>query len=405
MKYLIIGGSIAAATAVNVIRANRPQAEIQIIADEAMPFYYRALIPFLLDGSRTVEDILFTEQPAEDERVQFRHDRCIGVDPRQGIIRLASGRSLSYNKLLLASGSSSLIPDIPGIDCHGVFTLRNMDEAFMVRDYLKGCRTAVVVGGALAGIKMAEALHRTGVEVAVVERLPHILPFIADTETADRMSRRLCETGLEIHTDDSAEEILVADDGRARAVRLASGKRVAADLVLLMVGVQPNVEFLAGSGIDIDLAVLTDREMQTSVPDIYAAGDMVQIHDPVLGKDVVSALWGNAVHMGRTAGFNMSGIKAFVPPLLSSFNSTEIAGLPVISAGLLHTQAPSQRYAVYTEARGENYRKLVFEQDRLAGMIFVGNINRAGVYTNLVRNRIPLGKRRDTVIREIMEAI
>lgn len=405
MKYLIIGGSIAAATAVNVIRANRPQAEIQIIADEAMPFYYRALIPFLLDGSRTVEDILFTEQPAEDERVQFRHDRCIGVDPRQGIIRLASGRSLSYNKLLLASGSSSLIPDIPGIDCHGVFTLRNMDEAFMVRDYLKGCRTAVVVGGALAGIKMAEALHRTGVEVAVVERLPHILPFIADTETADRMSRRLCETGLEIHTDDSAEEILVADDGRARAVRLASGKRVAADLVLLMVGVQPNVEFLAGSGIDIDLAVLTDREMQTSVPDIYAAGDMVQIHDPVLGKDVVSALWGNAVHMGRTAGFNMSGIKAFVPPLLSSFNSTEIAGLPVISAGLLHTQAPSERYAVYTEARGENYRKLVFEQDRLAGMIFVGNINRAGVYTNLVRNRIPLGKRRDTVIREIMEAI
>ena len=101
----------------------------------------------------------------------------------------------------------------------------------------------------------------------------------------------------------------------------------------------------------------------------------------------------------------MCGIKAFVPPLLSSFNSTEIAGLPVISAGLLHTQAPSQRYAVYTEARGENYRKLVFEQDRLAGMIFVGNINRAGVYTNLVRNRIPLGKRRDTVIREIMEAI
>ena len=255
-------GNIAAATAVNVIRANRPHAEIQVIADEAVPFYYRALIPFLLDGSRTVEDILFTDQPTDDERVQFRHDRCIGVNPQQGFIGLASGGTLPYDKLLLASGSSSLIPDIPGVDSRGVFTLRNMDEALMVRDYLKGCRTAVVVGGALAGIKMAEALQRTAVQVSVVEQLPHILPFIADTETADRMSRKLHATGLEIYTDDSAEEILVAD-GKAIAVRLSSGKRVAADLVLLMVGVQPNIEFLADSGIDIDQAVVTDQDMQT----------------------------------------------------------------------------------------------------------------------------------------------
>ncbi|MCI5132760.1 MAG: hypothetical protein D3904_14885 [Candidatus Electrothrix sp. EH2] len=252
---------------------------------------------------------------------------------------------------------------------------------------------------------MGEPFNHSHFHTCTVQGFSH---FDAGQSTADRMSRRLCATGMEIHTDDSAEEILVTDDGRAKAVRLASGKRVAADMVLLMVGVQPNVEFLAGSGIAVDQAVLTDREMRTSVPDIYAAGDMVQIHDPVLDKDVVSALWGNAVHMGRTAGFNMSGIKAFVPPLLSSFNSTEIAGLPIISAGLLHRQSKqsaSGRYAVYTEARGENYRKLVFEQDRLAGMIFVGNINRAGVYTNLIRNRIPLGERRDAVIREIMEAI
>ncbi|MCI5149257.1 MAG: hypothetical protein D3916_07710 [Candidatus Electrothrix sp. MAN1_4] len=163
------------------------------------------------------------------------------------------------------------------------------------------------------------------------------------------------------------------------------------------------MEFLADSGIDIDLAVLTDREMQTSVADIYAAGDMVQFHDAVIGKDVVSALWGNAVHMGRTAGFTMSGIKALVPPLLSSLNSTEIAGLPIISAGLLHTD--SSHYAVYTEAQGENYRKLIFDQDRLVGMIFLGDVSRAGVYTNLIRNRIPLGERKDALVHEIMAEI
>ncbi|MCI5139788.1 MAG: hypothetical protein D3922_15575, partial [Candidatus Electrothrix sp. AR1] len=248
----------------------------------------------------------------------------------------------------------------------------------------------------------AEALHRTGVQVTVVEQLPHILPLIADTETADRMSQQLRQGGMEIHTNDSAEEILAAD-GKTTGVRLASGRTVTADLVLLMVGVQPNIEFLTDSGIDIDQAVLTDREMQTSVPNIYAAGDMVQFHDAVTGKDVVSSLWGNAVHMGRTAGFNMSGIKAFVPPLLSSLNSTEIAGLPIISAGLLHTQ--SDQYAIYTEAQGENYRKLIFDQDRLVGMIFLGDVNRAGVYTNLIRNRIPLGDRRDALIHEVMAEI
>jgi NAD(P)H-nitrite reductase large subunit len=402
MQYVIVGGSIAAASALQVIRTNRPNAKIQVIADEAMPFYYRALIPFLLDNSRTVNEILFTEQPTNDEHVHVHHDRCIGVDPSQKVIGVASGKSFSYDKLLLAAGSSSLTPDIPGVASQGVFTLRNLDEALKVRDALKECKKTVVVGGALAGIKMAEALQNTGVQVTVVEQRSHILPFIADKETAQRLEEKLCQSGMEIHTHDSAEEILEANN-KTTGVRLASGKIVPADLVLLMVGVQPNVEFLANSGIDIDLAVLTNQRMETSVPDIYAAGDIVQIYDAVIDKNMVSALWGNAVHMGRTAGFNMSGIQALVPPLLSSLNSTEIAGLPIISAGLVHPH--SSQNTVYTDGRGENYRKLIFDQDSLVGMIFIGDVNRAGVYTNLIRNRIPLGTRKDELIREVLSVL
>ncbi len=347
MQYVIVGGSIAATTALNVIRTNRPDAEIQIVANEAVPFYYRALIPFLLDNSRTVDEILFTEQPTNDKRVQFHHDRCIGVDPNHKVIGLASGKSFSYDKLLLAAGSSPNTPDIPGVASQGVFTLRNLGETLKVREALKECKNAVVIGGALAGIKMAEALQNTGLQVTVVEQRSHILPFIADTESAQRIEKNLCQKGVKIHAHDSAEEILETG-GKATGVQLASEKIIPADLILLMVGIRPNVEFLADSGIDVDLAVLTDQGMQTSVPDIYAAGDMVQIHDAVIGKDVVSALWGNAVHMGRTAGYNMSGIKAVVPPLLSSLNSTELAGLPIISAGLLHPQ--HTQHTVYAES-------------------------------------------------------
>ncbi len=184
-----------------------------------------------------MDEILFTEQPTDDERVQFHHDRCIGVDPKNKIIGLASGGTLPYDKLLLAAGSSSLTPDIAGVDSEGVFTLRYMEETLKVREYLKDCKNAAVIGGALAGIKMAEALQRTGVQVSVVEQLPHILPFIADTETAQRMSEKLRQEGIEVLTQDSAEEILVTK-GKATGVRLASGKTVPADLVLLMTGVQ-----------------------------------------------------------------------------------------------------------------------------------------------------------------------
>ncbi|XOF33933.1 MAG: NAD(P)/FAD-dependent oxidoreductase [Candidatus Electrothrix sp. YB6] len=382
MQYVIVGGSISASTALNVIRTNSPGAEIRVVADEAVPFYYRALIPYLLDDSRTVDEILFTEQPSDDERVHIHHDRCIAVDPEKRTVGLGSGQELNYDRLLLAAGSSSTLPDIAGIDSQGVFTLRTLDEALKVREYLKGCRNAVVVGGAFAGIKVAEALQRTKLQVTVVEQRRHILPHIADTEIADRITRRLRQSGMDILTKESAQEILTAD-GRATGVRLSSIKTVAADLVILMVGVQPNIDFLAGSGITVDQAVLTDRTMRTSVPDVYAAGDIVQFHDAVVGKDVVSALWGNAVHMSRTAGFNMSGIEAYVPPLLSSLNSTDIASLPIISAGDLH--ADSEEYAVYTEASGDNYRKLIFAGDRLVGMLFLGNVSRAGVYIRAVQ--------------------
>jgi NAD(P)H-nitrite reductase large subunit len=402
MEYVIVGGSIAAATALNVLRANSPGTAVHVVADEAVPFYYRALIPYLIDESRTVEDILFTEQPSTDPAVRLHHDRCVAVDPERRVVGLKSGKELTYDKLLLAAGSSPIQPDIAGIDSEGVFTLRTLDDAVKIRDYLKGCRSAAVIGGALAGIKVAEALLRTELEVTVVEQRPHILPNIADAAVAESITRRLRQRGMDILIKDPALEI-ISSDGGVTGVRLASGKTVAADLVVLMAGVRPNIDFLNGSGIEMQQGVLTNKKMQTSVPDVYAVGDMVQFYDPVAKKDVVSALWGNAVHMGRVAGFNMSGIEAYVPPLLSSLNSTEIADFPVISAGLLHSR--SEEYEVYAEVRGEDYRKLVFDEDRLVGMLFLGNVNRAGVYTNLIRNRIPLGDRRDALIREVMGEI
>ncbi|MCI5146459.1 MAG: hypothetical protein D3923_13255 [Candidatus Electrothrix sp. AR3] len=163
------------------------------------------------------------------------------------------------------------------------------------------------------------------------------------------------------------------------------------------------MDFLTESGLEIDRGVVVDRQMQTSVSDIYAAGDLIQFIDQADGREAVSALWSNAVHTGRVAGCNMSGGRSLMPPLLSVMNSTEIAGLPLISAGFLDD--PEERYTTFAEAHGENYRRLLFDQDRLVGMLFIGRVDRAGVYTNLIRQRISLGSRRDALVREVMEAM
>lgn len=404
MEYVIVGGSVAAASALAAIRQNRPKAEIRVVADEAVPFYYRPLIPYLLDGSRTAEEILFAEQPSAAGRAELIHDRCVAIDPARQRIRLQSGRDLPYTKLLLAAGGAPimLVGDLEGLEHQGIFTLRSMDDAVKIRKYLPGCRTAAVIGGGLVGIKAAEALAKVGLAVTVIEQKEQILPLRADRMAAAAIVTRLKEKGVTVLTG-QAPQAVTASAGKADGVRLADGSTVAADLVILAVGIRPNIDFLAASGIAIERGVLADSRMQTSLPNIYAAGDLVQFTDQAAGDEEVSALWSNAVHTGRVAGCNMSGGRAVVPPMLSVMNSTEIAGLPLISAGKLDD--PAGKHAVFAESCGDNCRKLLFAKDRLVGLLFLGNVNRAGVYVNMIRNRMPLQGRRDELVREVMKEL
>ncbi|CAK8711096.1 hypothetical protein GCAAIG_00350 [Candidatus Electronema halotolerans] len=402
MEYVIVGGSVAAASALAAIRQNRPRAEIRVVADEAVPFYYRPLIPYLLDGSRTADEILFAEQPSATDGAELIHNRCVALDPAQQRIRLQSGRDVTYSKLLLAAGGAPimLLGDLDGVEHQGVFTLRSMDDAIKIRDFLPGCRTAAVIGGGLVGIKAAEALAKIGLAVTVIEQKEQILPLRADHVAAAAIAARLIEKGVTVLTG-QVPQTITASAGRADGVRLADGRTVTADLVILAVGIRPKIDFLAQSGIAIERGVLVDSRMQTSLPNIYAAGDLVQFTDQAAGGEEVSALWSNAVHTGRIAGSNMSGGRAVAPPMLSVMNSTEIAGLPLISAGQLDD--PAGECAVFAESCGDSYRKLLFAEERLVGLLFLGNVDRAGVYVNMIRNRMPLQGRRGELVREVMK--
>jgi len=383
MEYTIIGGGIAAYAALKAIRDLDRESRVTVVSAEEHCFYYRPMTPLVVKGDRERDEILYAGDLPDFHTI---HDRATGLDPATGIITLAHGGPLAFERLLIATGSSPVIPKIKGISKDNVYLLRTLADAEKLREGAKAAKRAVIIGGGLVGIKKAVALHRSGLAVTVIEEQEEILLPRLDREGAAMVAEKLRREGITILTGEGVVEI----DEPGRAVTLASGTVLAADLVCVAVGVRPNLEWLAGSGLAIEQGLVVDRRMRTSAEHIYAAGDVVQTRDLVTGKSMVSALWTNAVAMGRTAGLNMAGGKMDYPGSLEIMNATEIEHLAMISVGDINPAGSG--YEIATRRRPDSYRKLVFRNAALVGAVFLGDIENAGVYTALIKSGLPLGE-------------
>jgi len=305
-------------------------------------------------------------------------------------VLLDDGQCLSYDRLLLATGSSPARPPIQGLDGPGVFFLRQWDDALAIREAAGQARQAVIIGGGRIGVKCAFALRHLGLEVTVVEMLHWIVPLQFDAVAGDIFNRAVRAQGIKLELGQGGREI-VRQDGQVRAVLLEDGRRLEADLVVVAVGVRPNVELARQAGIQVRHGVLVDKGLRTSAPQVYAAGDVVETTDVATGESIVSGTWTNAAEMGRIAGVNMAGGVAEYDGALGVINALELAGIPVISVGLLEPPA-GDGYRVFTWRRGNDYRKLVVRDNMLVGALLVGDIEGAGVYTGLIKRRADLGE-------------
>ncbi len=386
MKYVIVGGSIAGASAIKAIRANDPNGVITLVTAEN-PFYYRPLIPLIIDDEITDEDIFFPEDIETSHGIRLISDTAVALDTEKKEVMLASAGRLRYDKLLIATGSVPLLPDVPGTE--KAFTLRTLTDAHKIKEAAAGSGKTVILGGGLVGIKAAGSLLKLGHNVTIIEKLSQILYPRLDQKGADIVQKKLEEKGLRFITTETITEVL--DSG----VRLTSGDVIDADLVILAIGVSPNTGWLQGSGLKTEKAVVVDELLKTSVEDCYAAGDVVQAMDLVEDEAAVSVLWTNAVDMGKAAGTNMSGGKRRYPGLLSVLNATEIEGVPMVSAGTVAKDGGE----VFIDNGNDGYRKLVFRDDRLIGAIFMGRLKNSGIYTNLIKNQTPLGDLKDKAIK------
>ncbi len=386
MKYVIIGNSAAAVGCIEGIRKNDAKGSITVISDETHHVYSRPLISYYLAGKVTPENMVYRKKDFYEKN---NVDTIFGVkataiDPKKKTVTLESGKSVEYDKLLLATGSSPFVPPIDGLgDQSNVFTFLKYDSALGIEKLISPNAKVVIVGAGLIGLKAAEGLAPVAGSVHVVELAPRVLPMILDDEAAKPVQKRMEENGVSFHLGITAEKVV--GEKTVEKVVLKDGTELECDVLVMAVGVRPNIAEAKGAGVEVNRGILIDDNMKTNVADIYAAGDVTEAVDLNTGERKIMALWPNAYAQGKAAGYDMSGAEndfAGVFPM----NAVGFFGLPIITAGIQDGEGTQ----LLSKNEGSMMRRFIVKDDKLVGMILVGDVDRAGIYTYLLSEKIPL---------------
>ncbi len=387
-QYLIIGNSAAGIAAVEAIRSRDKNSGITVVSDEAYPAYCRCLISYFLSGEVKEKKLVYRpEEFYKENGVELiLGKKAARIDPRKSRVVLEDKTQLSFDRLLIATGARPRFPETKGIKKAGVFGFRTLKDAQDIAGLLPVTKDACVLGGGLVGLKAGYALKKRGVHIKIVVKSGHILSQMLDPDGSLLVQKKLEDNGVELLLGEDVSEII--GEGDIRAVKLAGGKVFSCSMVIVGKGVSPNIDLAKESGISCGAGISVNSALETSVPNIFSAGDACESFDVALGKPQVNALWTNAVEQGRIAGANMAGAGQSYAGSLG-MNSIEFFGMPIVSIGVHKAEALSgASEESVCDARSGVYKKVVVKDGVLVGAVLVGNIRSSGVYLRLIRERI-----------------
>lgn len=379
MRYVIIGNSTAAVGAVEAIRRNDRTGSIVIISNENYHVYSRPLISYLLLGK------------TDEARMKYRNDdfyshhQCelmLGrtarkIDIGQKQVILEDGECVSYDRLLIAAGSSPVVPPIPGLDkVEKKFTFTTLDDARALEAALTENARVLIVGAGLIGLKCAEGISRKNVETLCVDLSPRVLSSILDDQGSEIMRKHLEDHGIRFFL----SRQITGFEGNTAI--LDDKTEIPFDVLVLAVGVRPNISLLKEFGGKTNRGILIDDRCRTSIPDIYAAGDCCESMDASSGEAKIMALLPNAYMQGECAGMNMSGVDYLFDRAIP-MNAIGLFGKHIMTAG-------TYTGLTYSESDSRSYKKLFYANNRLNGFILIENTDKAGIYTALIRDKTPL---------------
>ena len=316
-KYVIIGGSVGALGAVEAIREVDPKGTIAVVTEESLLLYSRPMIGEYLSGETSLEKIMYRSN--EFWRLNNVHTltkrQAVSVDLVSKYVMLDGGERIDFEKLLIATGSKPRLIKIDGMEKEGVFTFTTLTDAEAIMTRAEKTKSAIVIGGGLIGMCVTEALTKRDIKVTIVELRATILSLLLDFSASNIVRTAIQKKGINVITGHAVQQIMGKKDNENEvgAIVLDDGEVISCDMIVLAIGVTPSHELVLGTKVRINRGIVVDKSMQTSVPDVYACGDVSESYDFISCENRILPQWPIAYLGGRIAGYNMAGKEAEYP--------------------------------------------------------------------------------------------
>ena len=379
-NYLILGASAAGINAAKTLRDLDLDSNITIISkDEKV--YSRCMLHHVISNHRTVEEINFVEDNfMENNNIYWIKNKSIkSIDTKKKKV-VIEGQEIGYDKLLIATGASSFIPPIKNIkEGNYIYTLRNIDDVYKIKEKAKISKKAAIIGAGLIGIDALTGLMEyESLELSLIYPSNYILDRQLDEYSAKVYESKFIEKGVSLYSGQSVNEIILDEENNVSGVQLGNGTVVECDLLIVSTGVTPNIDFIRETGIENNRGIVINDKCESTVNDVYAAGDVV-------GKN---AIWPLAVKQGIVAAYNMVGIERNIDDNFTLKNSMNFMGIPTVSLGIVNSEGDD--YDIITRYDNGSYKKFIYKDNIIYGLISQGDISYIGVLTQLIKNKVEI---------------
>jgi len=397
LRFIVVGGGAAGINASSILRRKVEDCSLNVFSDEQYPFYSRPRLIEVLAKQSTIEQIYFHPQEwYEANRISLHIGTPVsGIDVGAHRVELQRGNTMEYDRLLLATGARARTLPIEGSQKRGVFTLRTAVDCLAIRDFAGGKGRAVVIGGGLLGLESALSLRTLGLEVTVLEVASWLLSRQLDREGSALLQRMVERLGMNVRLGVQVTKIEGADS--VSSVLLRDGGEIAADLVLIVAGVTPNVELASNAGVEIKTGIVVDNYMRTSASDVFAAGDCAEWQGRVFG--IVPA----ALEQSSVAAANMAAPGSLEYHGTVPATTLKVVGVDVTSVGLALPEK-EEDYKILRRVDEEKsiYKKVILKGDILVGFILVGTVKSAAILTSLVKEKKSVSAVKELLDKDIL---
>lgn len=396
MNVIIVGNGLAGTLAAKTLRELDQEVGIEIFGEEKYPYYPRPnLIEFLAGRLPSEKLFAFPEGWTERQRIGLHLGASVAkIRPTERTIETSAGASFPYDILLLATGARPVMPSIAGTGQNGVFVLRTLDDSFSILDHLQDHKRAAVLGGGLLGLEIARAIRGRGAEVRVIEYFDRLLPRQLDPAAAAILKAQVEKMGISVRLGAVTQKIV--GDEHVRGLRFESGDEVEANLIIVAAGIRPELELAKQAGLAVNRGIFVDDRLRTSRPEIFAAGDAAEHRGRIYG--IIPASFEQA----RAAAYNMLGQDMPYTGTVPS-NTLKVAGIYVTSVGEIDAQGHGYEALVRAVPEEGLYKKIVLQEGRLVGAIWMGTMKGASEVSRLVALKKDVESRKEDLLEDTFD--